>query len=78
MELRRIDNHTYDVFEGKGWDNHVRVRKGRSSTYRVSGGRIARPTLHWLDDVLAPNMPITYGQTVHSMLSNINGIIATR
>jgi len=78
MELRRIDAHTYDVFEGKGWDNHVRVRKGRSSTYRVSGGRVARPTLHFLDEVLAPNMPITYGQDINTMLNNINAIVSSR
>lgn len=78
MEARRIDNNTYDMFYGKGWDNHVRVRQGRSSTYRVAGGRITHGELKELDNILAPNMPITYGQTIPQMLHNINAINATR
>lgn len=73
-EARRVDRFTYDLFRGKGWDNHVRVRQGRSSTYRLSGQRISKPELHDLHTVLAPNMPVTYGQTMEQMLLNINAI----
>ena len=73
-EVRRLDNWTYDVFRGKGWDDHVRIRQGRSSTYRLSGSRISKPDLHELHDVLAPNMPTNYGQSVDQLLSNINAI----
>ncbi len=73
-EVRRLDRFTYDIFRGKGWDDHVRVHQGRSSTWRVSGGRISKPELRDWHDVLAPNMPVTYGQTVEQMLFNINAI----
>ena len=73
-EVRRVDRFTYDLFVGKGWDNHVRIRQGRSSTYRLSGNRISKPDLHDWHEVLAPNMPINYGQTVEELLFNINAI----
>jgi hypothetical protein len=78
MEARRIDRNTYDIFYGKGWDNHVRIRQGRESTYRIGGGRITHPELKELNEVLAPNMPITYGQTMQQMLHNVDAIVNTR
>ena len=73
-ELRRIDARTYDVFVGMGWDNWSRIRQGRSSTYRVSGEHVSKPDLRDWHEVLAPNMPITYGQTTEDMLKSINAI----
>ena len=74
MEARRIDRNTYDVFFGKqfspdgsGWS---RVRQGRNSTYVLVGEKVDHPTLRWLHSVLAPNMPITYGQSIETMLHN--------
>ena len=78
MEARRIDRNTYDVFFGTGWNNHVRVRQGRENTYRIGGGRITHPKLKELHSVLAPNMPITYGQTIPQMLHNVAAIVNTR
>jgi len=74
IEARRIDRHTYDLFIGTGWDNWVRVRQGRSSTYRLAGEKISKPELRELDEILDPKMPITYGQTVNDMLVHINAI----
>jgi hypothetical protein len=70
MELRRIDNNTYDLFQGKGWDNHTRVRKGRSSTFVVTGEKLPRQELKQLHEVLHPTMPISYGQPLNEMLHN--------
>ena len=78
LEARRIDNNTYDIFIGKQWGDWVRVRKGRSSTYRLAGMRVPHDLLKWLHTVLAPNMPINYGQDIETMLHNINAINATR
>jgi hypothetical protein len=78
MEFRRIDRNTYDMFQGKGWDNHSRVRQGRNGTYVVSGEKLPRQQLRELDEVLHPTMPITYGQTVDQMLVNYDAILATR
>lgn len=74
MELRRIDNYTYDVFTGNGWNNCSRVRRGRSSTFVQQGEKLPKHTLKYLHDVLHPTMPITYGQTVDQMLNNFNAI----
>jgi hypothetical protein len=74
VEARRINRNTYDLFFGKGWDNHTRVKQGKMSTYRVGGNHISKPELKDLHDVLAWNMPITYGQTVDEMLNNVLAI----
>jgi hypothetical protein len=74
LEARRIDKNTYDIFQGKGWDNWVRVRQGHNGTYRVMGEKVDHSTLKELDTILAPNMPITYGQDMHTMLRNNQAI----
>jgi hypothetical protein len=68
IECRRIDAHVYDIFQGKQWDEWSRVRKGRSSTFVLAGNRLPHGLLKALDDILRPNMPITYGQDVETML----------
>ena len=78
IEARRVDNRTYDLFLGTQWSDHVRVRQGRNGTYRVSGIKVDHSLLRWLDTVLAPNMPVTYGQDLNTMINNINSIEATR
>lgn len=70
MEIRRIDNNTYDVFMNTQWDEHSRVRKGRSSTYVVSGNKLPHALLKELHGILAPNMPINYGQGLLQTLDN--------
>jgi hypothetical protein len=77
IEARRIDNNTFDIFLGTQWSDWIRVRKGRSSTYRLAGIRVEHSLLKWLDEVLAHNMPITYGQDMNTMLHNINAINTT-
>lgn len=74
MEARRLDRNTYDIFFGKqfspdglGWS---RVRQGRNSTYVLAGERVDHSTLKYLHNVLAPNMPVTYGQDIPTMLHN--------
>jgi hypothetical protein len=81
MEARRLDHNTYDIFfgtqfspYGSGW---TRVRQGRNGTYRIAGERVDHQTLRELDSLLAPNMPITYGQDMHTMSRNCYAI-ATR
>jgi hypothetical protein len=78
IEARRIDHNTYDLFIGTQWSDWIRVRRGRNGTYRLVGIRVPKAVLHWLNDVLAPNMPINYGQDIECMLHNINAINATR
>lgn len=78
IEARRIDRNTYDLFLGTQWSDWIRVRQGRSSTYRLAGMRVEHGLLKWLHEVLASNMPITYGQDMNTMLVNINGINASR
>ena len=73
-EARRLDKFTYDIFQGKGWDNWVRVKQGRSSTYRIAGEKITHAELKDLHQILDPRMPITYGQPMENMLININAI----
>ena len=73
MELRRTDNkYEFDCFYGNGWDNWARVHKGRSSTYQVAGQKLSKAELKWLHDILAPDIPITYGQSVEEMLFNFS------
>jgi hypothetical protein len=62
MDVRRVDRNTFDVFLGTQWDQHIRVRLGRSSIYRMSGIRLDRASMHQLEEILHPTMPITYGQ----------------
>ena len=70
IEARRVDNNTFDLFFGKQWGDHARVRKGRMGVYRLSGIRVDHETLKQLDAILAPNMPITYGQDLGTMFHN--------
>ena len=74
IEARRVDHNTYDIYLGNQWSDWIRVRQGRSSTYRVAGMRVEHSLLRWLHTVLAPNMPITYGQDMNTMINNINAI----
>jgi len=68
--IRRIDNNTYDVFTGKQWGTHTRVRQGRSSTFVLAGERLPYNFLKHLHGVLAPNMPINYNQPHEQTLTN--------
>lgn len=70
MEIRRIAPHVYDVFFNKQWDEHSRVRQGRSSTFVVSGNKLPHPVLKELHSLLAPNMPVNYGQSVEQTVNN--------
>lgn len=70
MEARRVARNVYDIFFGKQWVDHVRVRQTQHGTHRISGMKIPHSTLKDIDDILAPNMPITYGQTMQEMLVN--------
>ena len=78
MEARRVDNNTYDIFIGKQWGTWVRVRQNRHNTYRVGGNKVDHAFLKELHEILAPNMPITYGQDMHTMLHNNVAIEMTR
>lgn len=73
-EARRVDRNTYDIFFGTQWSDHIRVRQNKHGTYRVSGIKVDHQTLRELDRYLAPNMPITYGQTMQQMLHNNQAI----
>jgi hypothetical protein len=68
IEVRRINRFTYDLFIGTQWDDAVRVKQGRSSTYVVLGQPLPKPLLRDLHEILHPTMPITYGQTLGEML----------
>ena len=70
MEVRRVDGNTFDVFQGKQWGTWTRVRKGRSSAYRIAGERLSHAQLHELDSLLHPTMPIVYGQPQEQTLAN--------
>ena len=67
--VRRLDHNTFDVFTGTGWDNHTRIRVGRSSTYRIGGQHLPRQEFHEITPLLAPNMPITYGKEQEQTLT---------
>ena len=68
--MRRVDSNTFDIFTGKQWGSHSRVRQGRSSAYVAQGERLPYPFLKYLHDVLAPNMPINYGQPHEQTLTH--------
>jgi hypothetical protein len=70
MEARRLDRNTYDIFMGAQWTDWTRVRQGRTGTYRIAGQKVDHAVLKELNDILAPNMPITYGQDMHTMVRN--------
>lgn len=40
IEARRVDKNTYDLFFGKQWSDHARVRQGRMGVYRISGMKV--------------------------------------
>lgn len=73
-EIRRVTRNIYDVFSGKGWDNWSRLKQGRIGTFVQGGNRMTFSELRDWDEVLAPDIPITYGQPVEEMLFNINAI----
>jgi len=68
--IRRIDARTYDVFVGNQWSTHSRVRQGRSSTFVAQGERLPYAFLKHLHHILAPNMPINYGQSHETTIDN--------
>jgi hypothetical protein len=70
IELRRVGPYVYDLFQGNQWETWSRVRKGRSSTFVLEGERLPHNMLKELDKILTPNMPITYGQDLETMLRN--------
>ena len=75
MELRRIDNYTYDVFCGTTWNEWSRVRQFKQGTKVIRGARLERSIIDHLDSVLHPSMPITPGQSLEDMLFNNNAIL---
>lgn len=70
MEIRRISPFVYDVFTGKQWGTHSRVRQTRQGVYVMSGERLPHRVLKALADILAPNMPVNYGQTLDVTVQN--------
>lgn len=83
IEARRVDNNTFDLFIGKQWSTYVRVRNNKHGVYRVSGMRLGTVVqeggesmkvdhnfLRSLNDIIAYNMPISYGQDIHTMYRN--------
>lgn len=62
IEVRRVNANTYDVFLGKQWVDHSRIRQTKHATFVVSGNKLHRNVLRELHEVLAPNMPVNYGQ----------------
>lgn len=77
MNIRRIDNNTFDIFQGKGWNNWTRIRKGRSSTYGVLGKRISHALMKDLNEVLHARLPVNYAQSLETTLA-MNHAINTR
>jgi len=69
-EARRIDRNTWDIFFGTQWSSWGRFRLGRTGVYQVGGEKVDHRTLKELGGYLAPNMPITYGQDMDTMLTN--------
>lgn len=76
MEIRRVDHNTYDIFTGRQWGTHTRVRKAKHNTYVVSGEKITHGLLKFLHSILAPNMPINYNQGLEITLSNCQVLAA--
>lgn len=76
--LRRVDHNTFDCFFGTQWGTWSRVRKGRSSTYRVAGEHLAKAALKELDLVLDTRMPINYNQSPYQTLANCVAIQESR
>ena len=72
--VRRLDRNTFDVFTGTGWDNHTRIRVGRSSTYRLSGVQMPNQQFKATTELLAATMPITYAQEQEQTLENCHAI----
>lgn len=70
MEFRRVAANVYDVFQGTQWGTHSRVRQTRNGVYVMQGEKLPHRTLKWLNSVLAPNMPINYGQPQEQTIYN--------
>lgn len=78
MEIRRLDHNTYDFFQGAQWGTWSRVRKGKHNTYLLGGEKLSKGMLRFLHDILAPNMPINYGQPLEVTLHNCQTLAAMR
>lgn len=74
IELRRISHNVYDVFAGKGWEWHSRIKRAKHDTFVMFGHRIPKQVLKDLHQVLHPNLPITPGMTLEQTLFNLNHI----
>lgn len=71
LEIRRVDHRTYDVFFGNQWDDWARVRQGKHNTYVIAGNvKVGHHDLKDLHHILAPNMPINYGQRPEDTIRN--------
>jgi hypothetical protein len=69
-EIRRVSPTTYDIFSGNQWGTHSRIHRGRNNTHVTKGEKLPYSFLKHLHNVLAPNMPINYGQTHQQTLDN--------
>ena len=78
MEIRRVDHRTYDVFQGKQWSTWTRVRQSRHNTYVLGGEKLGHQLLHFLHSILAPNMPVNYGQFLETTLHNCQVLASMR
>lgn len=74
IELRRINFNTFDLFQGKGWDKHTRIRKGKAGVYVIGGYRLPKGMLRDLDHVLYPNFPVTPGMSLEQTVFNLSQI----
>ena len=70
MEIRRVSNFVYDVFQGKQWGTHSRIRQTKQGVYVMFGEKLSHRLLKELSSILAPNMPINYGQTLDGTVIN--------
>lgn len=69
-EVRCVNSNTFDCFIGKQWSTWVRVRKGRSSVYRIAGAHIGHAELRDINQIIQVGMPITYGTPQEVILKN--------
>lgn len=50
MFIKRLTNNVYDVFLGDGWNNWTRIRRNHWGVTVMSGKRLARETIHELNE----------------------------
>ena len=72
--VRRVNFNTFDVFFGTQWDQWARVKVGRSSIQQMAGDKMSFPVLKSLRPLLHPLMPINYGQSQETTLTNCKAI----